>query len=397
MLEGAIRETKAYYCLECGICTGSCPVSRYHPQYSPRIMVERALLDDDEAMLSERECWDCLTCGTCSARCPSTVDFNEFTRALRTHARESGFEGTDTHAGILRAVMELEIGRTGARDVSWVAEDADVSAKGTVLFYTGCLPYYGVVFKELGVDTVGMANSTIRLLNACGVKPVVSRDETCCGHDLYWTGEPAAIRKLARRNIKMIADSGAETVVFACPECYAMFRTVYPRFVGDLPFDVQHLSEFLKARTESGEISFGWVGAKVTYQDPCRLGRFLGVYEEPRELLAKIPGLELLEMPRARSEALCCGSSAWVGCTRINKSIQKERLAEAADTGATTLVTSCPKCSIHLSCAAKDDDTTRTVGIRFIADVLAEAMAAESGSPAEKGESAAETEPSTEE
>ncbi len=377
MLEKAVRETKAYYCLECGICTGSCPVSRYHPQYSPRIMVERALLDDDESMLSERESWDCLTCGTCSARCPSTVDFNEFTRALRTLARESGFEGVDTHAGILRAVMELEIERKERRDTSWVAEDARVSSKGKVLFYTGCLPYYGVVFKELGVDTVGMANSTIRLMNACGARPVVSRDERCCGHDLYWTGDVEAIGKLARRNIKMVEESGAATVVFACPECYAMFSQVYPKYVGGIAFEMQHITEFLRPHVESGKLAFGERESKITYQDPCRLGRFLDVYDEPRELLGSVQGLELREMPRSRSEALCCGSSAWVGCTRINKSIQLERLTEALDTGATTLVTSCPKCNIHLSCAARDGDMERTIDIRFVTDVLSEALAGE--------------------
>ena len=380
MFEKAIRETKAYYCLECGICTGSCPVSRYHPQYSPRIMVERALLDDDETMLSEREVWDCLTCGTCSARCPSTVDFNEFTRAMRAGARESGFEGVDTHAGVLRALMELEARRSGRRDISWVADDLRVSSRGKVLFFTGCLPYYGVVFSELGVDTVGMANSTIRLMNACGVRPVVSRDERCCGHDLYWTGDRESFRKLARGNLKMIEESGARTVVFACPECYAMFNQVYPKFVGKIGFDMMHISEFLVSHVESGRLSFGEKESRVTYQDPCRLGRFLGVYEEPRVLLGSVPGLELTEMPRVRSEALCCGSSAWVGCTRINKSIQLERLSEAADTGATTLVTSCPKCNIHLSCAAKDEDTDGGIEISFLTDVLSDALAGGTGS-----------------
>jgi heterodisulfide reductase subunit D len=384
MLEKEIRETRAYYCLECGICTGSCPVSRYHPQYSPRIMVQRALLDDDESMLAERESWDCLTCGTCSARCPSTVDFNEFTRALREHARERGFEGTDTHAGVIRAVMDLDMSRQEPRDTSWVAEDVSVSSKGKVLFYTGCLPYYGVVFKDLGVDTVGMANSTIRLMNACGVRPVISGDERCCGHDMYWTGDVKSVRKIARENIKAIERSGARTVVFACPECYSMFSRVYPKFGSKIPFEMKHLSEFLAPYVESGRLALGELPLSVTYQDPCRLGRILGVYEAPRQLLRSVPGLELRDMPRARAEALCCGSSAWVGCTRINKSIQLERLAEARETGATTLVTGCPKCNIHLSCAARDGDAERTVEIRFLADILCEAAGTAGGTSTEE-------------
>jgi Fe-S oxidoreductase len=375
MLERTIRDTKAYYCLECGTCTGSCPVSRYHPQYSPRLMVERALLDDAEEMLGDREVWSCLTCGTCSARCPSTVDYNEFTRATRALARDGGNEGVDTHAGILHALMELEARRSDRRDISWIAEELKVAKKGKVLFFTGCLPYFGVVFRELGVDTVGMANSTIRLLNACGVRPVVSRDERCCGHDAYWTGDLDSFKELARRNLKAIEDSGASTVVFACPECYAMFRLVYPKYFRGLKFDTLHISEFLTPHVERGAVAFSETTATLTYQDPCRLGRFLGVYDAPRGLLAAIPGAELVEMPRSRSEAVCCGSSAWVGCTRVNKRIQLERLGEALDTGAKTLVTGCPKCNIHLACAAKDGDLGRDVEISFLSNVLAQALA----------------------
>lgn len=375
MFEKTVQETKAYYCLECGICTGSCPVSRYHPEFSPRVLVERALLGTDDKMLAEREVWTCLTCGTCTARCPSTVDYNEFTRRTRVDAREAGYRGVDTHAGTVQALQALEATRSTRRDLGWIDPDLKVSRKGKLLFYAGCLPYFGVVFKDLGVDTVGMANSAIRLLNACGRRPAISADERCCGHDSYWTGDTETFKKLARSNLRMIRDAGADTVVFACPECYSMFKLIYPRYVGSLGFDVVHITEFLAPYAAKGRLSFSERSATVTYQDPCRLGRYLGVYEAPRNLLAAIPGLDVLEMPRARADAVCCGSSGWVSCTRINKSIQKERLKEAADTGATVLVTACPKCSIHLSCAARDEDTGSDIKIEYVTTLLADALA----------------------
>ncbi len=374
MLEETIQRTKAYYCLECGICTGSCPVSRYHPDFSPRLMVERALLRAEGLALEDREIWSCLTCGTCSARCPSLVDYNEFTRSTRVAARKDGHPGVDTHAGTVLAFMELQTKGAGERDLSWIADDLRTSRKGKVLFFTGCLPYFGVVFRDYGVDAVGMANSTIRLMNAAGVRPVVSPAERCCGHDPYWTGDAETMKTLARRNLRMIEESGARKVVFACPECYAMFKLVYPDFFGRLKFEVAHVTEFLAASVAKGKLAFGEMEGTVTYQDPCRLGRYAGVYDEPRELLAAVPGLELVEMPRARAEALCCGSSGWVSCTRVNKRIQLERLTEAAGTGASTLVTGCPKCNIHLACAARDGDIDDPIEIRFVTDLMAEAL-----------------------
>lgn len=374
MLEEIIQRTRAYYCQECGICTGSCPVSRHSPQYSPRLFVEKLLLGVDEGLLADRDVWSCLTCGTCTARCPSTVDYNEFTRQIRAAARVDGNEGVATHAGTLRALMELEIARASERDLSWISPDVSVARRGKVLFFAGCLPYFGVIFSDIGVNPVAMANSAIRLLNACSVRPVVSRHEVCCGHDLYWSGDLAAFKTLARRNLRAIEETGAKTVVFACPECYATFKLLYAEHIGRLKFDVVHISEFLVPYVKSGRIAFGGKALRVTYQDPCRLGRFLDVFDAPREVLSAVPDLELVEMPRSRADAVCCGSSAWTSCTRVNKSIQLERLKEALDTGATTLVTGCPKCNIHLACAAKDGDLDREIKITYLTDFVSEAL-----------------------
>ena len=337
-------------------------------------MVERALLTSDEAGLRERDVWSCLTCGTCSARCPAMVDYSEFTRRMRTAARGAGGDGVDTHAGVLAAMMELQARQARGRDLSWISPDLRVGKRGKLLFFTGCLPYFNVVFGDMGVDTAAMANSAIRLMNACGRRPVVSSGERCCGHDLYWTGELESFRRLARMNLRMIEELGVTTVVFACPECCAMFALVYPKLFGKLGFDVAHITEFLAPHVARGKLSFAERNTAVTYQDPCRLGRYLGVYDAPRGLLEAVPGLELREMPRTRSEAVCCGSSSWVGCTRVNKSIQLERLREAAATGAGTLVTACPKCNIHLACAARDGDLDEGVEIKFVTDLLSEAL-----------------------
>jgi Fe-S oxidoreductase len=97
-------------------------------------------------------------------------------------------------------------------------------------------------------------------------------------------------------------------------------------------------------------------GEVLTYQDPCRLGRRSGIYDSPRRLLKAVPGAEVLEMERTRDNALCCGTSAWMECTSCSKAIQSERLMEAEETGASRLITSCPKCQIHFTCAQSRED-----------------------------------------
>jgi len=143
--------------------------------------------------------------------------------------------------------------------------------------------------------------------------------------------------------------------VTTCPECYRTLKIDYAELFGKPKFEVLHASEFLNNLINNGKIKFnGKLGMKVSYQDPCRLGRHMGVYDSPRKVITSIPGVELVEMERNRENALCCGVSAWMGCGRHSKQMQMERLAEAKGTTADLLVTACPKCQIHLNCALSE-------------------------------------------
>ena len=131
----------------------------------------------------------------------------------------------------------------------------------------------------------------------------------------------------------------------------------YPKYFGELPFNVVLLAELLACELPKAGVIFEKSPESVlTYQDPCRLGRWAGIYEAPRQLLSFIPGAKLVEMERNREDALCCGTSAWIECSRCSKAIQTERLLEAEQTGAKTLITACPKCQIHLNCALGDEN-----------------------------------------
>ena len=428
-LEQKIEETKAYNCVECGICTGSCPVSRVNPDFSPRLMVEKLLLGPQDEILSDRELWSCLTCKTCSVRCPAQVDYNEFMRAARVAAREAGFEGVDTHAGVLRSIMELHAKGFRPAGTNWLDSSLQTCTRGNDFYFVGCLPYFDVVFRNIELKSTPIARSAVKLMNLVSIIPVVSRNERCCGHDFYWSGNYDGFEKLARYNLKLISDSGASRVIFTCPEGYHTFSKVYPSVLGELKFEVVHLADVLLEKVKKGELKLSPIcdrgeekprGAggrgratagggerrvsgdegqadpeikreaglggdgqetvseesrvKVTFQDPCRMGRMMGQTEGIRELLGLIPGIELVEMPRNRANAVCCGSSQWVTCTSCNKQIQLDRLAEARETGASILVTACPKCRIHLTCAKYDKDRDLDIDICDIVSLVLDAV-----------------------
>jgi Fe-S oxidoreductase len=219
----------------------------------------------------------------------------------------------------------------------------------------GCLPFFDVTFCYLNLSPLETARSMLTLLNKMGIEPVISNDERCCGHDALWCGDHTTFRKLAEWNLAVIKSSGAKTVLFSCPEGYVTFKNYYPKYFGALSFEVLHMTEFLARELPRTDLSFQASSAEtVTYHDPCRLGRLAGIFEAPRQLMQLLPETRLVEMERNRENALCCGTSAWMECASHSKAIQTERMQEAAQTGAQTLITACPKCQIHFNCAQSD-------------------------------------------
>lgn len=353
-----LSQEQINYCMECGVCTGSCPVSRVLPTFSPRQMIKRTLMDRDETVLQGRELWACLTCARCSVRCPVQIDFPEFARTHRELARKEGNLPHLTHHGTLQAISSLQTRNVKQHRTDWAKEVGKFQPTGDIFYFVGCAPYFDVALP-FGGGSLETAKSILVILNRMGIVPVMSEDERCCGHDALWSGDEATFRKLAEKNLEAIRASGAKAVLFGCPEGYTTFKHQIPKHFGKLPFEVLHITEFLAQELPGAGISFLPVSDEdgaVTYQDPCRLGRNAGIYEPPRDLLKLIPEIRFEEMGRNRENALCCGTSAWIECTKCSKSMQIERLEEAVGTGARTLITTCPKCRIHLTCAQHDTD-----------------------------------------
>jgi heterodisulfide reductase subunit D len=353
-----LSQEQINYCMECGVCTGSCPVSRVIPTFSPRQMIKRALMDRDDTVLDGHELWACLTCARCSVRCPVQIDFPEFARTYREKARTRGNLPQLSHHGTLQSITSLQTRNVKQHRTDWAREVGKFREAGDLFYFVGCAPYFDATLPY-GSTSLESAKSILKLLNRMGVEPVMSDNERCCGHDALWSGDEATFRKLAERNLETIRASGARTVLFGCPEGYTTFKHQIPKYFGELPFEVLHATEFLARELPNAGLSFkpqNGNGSVVTYQDPCRLGRGAGIYEPPRELLKLVPDIQFEEMGRNRENSVCCGTSSWIECSHCSKTMQIERLEEAREAGAKTVITACPKCRIHLTCAQNNTE-----------------------------------------
>lgn len=375
-----IKKNNAFYCLECGKCTASCPIALVNNSYSPRTIVAHTLQRSKDEVLRDPMLWACLTCKNCEPGCPADVDYTNLTLDLRAQAKEYGQQGMCTHGGALQSLMHImTTPDLKQKRLEWVDSKLKIAEKGEVLYFVGCAPYFDVFFSDLGVQTLHTAKSVIKMLNAVGIEPVLMPDERCCGHDLLWSGDRENFLKLAEHNLEAIKKTGAKKVIFSCPECYRTLKEDYTANFGSLGFETLHISEIIAEKIDSKEILFPTDSReeKVTFQDPCRLGRHLGVYEAPRKVMTSVPGVHLNDMTKSGKKAVCCGVSNWMNCTTYSKQIQVERLRQAKSTGADTLITACPKCEIHLRCAMKDRNLGGEIAmdIKDVATLVAESLA----------------------
>jgi len=166
-------------------------------------------------------------------------------------------------------------------------------------------------------------------------------------------------------------DNNVKNILTVSPHCLNAFKNNYSTLPESL--GIEHYTEVLDLLIQKGRlIPTHKFNKTVTFHDPCSLGRIAKIYEEPRDILSDMPGIELVEMARNRADAVCCGTSGWVNCSGCSKQIQMDRLKEAEDTGADTLITACPKCSIHLNCAKYNSEIG--IEIKDITDLIVEKM-----------------------
>ena len=373
--QSEIKDTRAHLCLDCGKCTVVCPVARYNPEFNPRLIVQRNL-EQKRFEPRDEAIWSCLNCYMCLERCNYRVKFPEFIRALRTKAHGNGVQVQCSHGGALQAMMHL-MAREDLQQkrMSWLPPDFELSGQYDTIFFVGCAPYFDIMFGSLGVNTVEGAKGALKLLKHAQIPFNLLVNERCCGRDLLLQGDRESFMVLAQANMQEFSRLGVRKVITSCPECYYTLKVDYPGMLGSTDVEVLYLTEVLAPLLQSGKLHLGRLEEKVTYHDACALGRGSRIFDSPRQVMCAVAGLELVEMEQCREKALCCGASPWVHCGAANRRIQEENLAQAEATGARVLVTSCPKCQIHLKCAQHDGDgKTSKVDIQDLASLVARSL-----------------------
>jgi Fe-S oxidoreductase len=217
----------------------------------------------------------------------------------------------------------------------------------TLLYFTGCMASYRI-------DSI--VKSTIELLKKAGVDfKMLGDKEWCCGSVLLRTGNKELAREVAEHNIKEFKNSGIDTIVTSCAGCYKTLKLDYPELVGPNGIEVLSSPELIGKLIEDGKIKFDKSDLTVTFHDPCHMGRHSNLYDAPRDVLKSVEGLNLVEMPRNRENARCCGSGGGVQSAfkDLSHKIADTRINEAIGTGAEILTTPCPFCTYALAEASK--------------------------------------------
>ena len=374
-IEREIRETNIRLCLDCGKCTVVCPVAQHDPAFNPRLIAQRRLSQNSQGSRDET-IWSCLSCYMCVERCNYHVKFPKFIHSLRAESLAEGAQIQCSHGEALQTMMRL-MAREDLQQkrLGWLPNDVSLSPQSDTLFFVGCAPYFDALFSDLGVNTLEGVKGALKLLNRARVPFNIIADERCCGRDLLLQGDRKGFAALAKANMEQFARHGVKRIITNCPECYYTLKVDYPNMLGGTGTEVVHLSQTIAPLVQSGKLSLGKLEKRVTYQDPCTLGRCSRIFDEPRQILGAVAGLELVEMEQSREKALCCGATSWLQCGAVNRQIQKQRFTQAEASGAEILVTACPKCQIHLRCAQKSSDGKNArVEIQDLASLAARSL-----------------------
>ncbi|TFF85051.1 MAG: (Fe-S)-binding protein [Promethearchaeota archaeon] len=356
-------EHNVNYCYNCNRCVNVCPLAKLNI-FSPRRLInDLAFLSLEEA-LQNNNIWRCLTCGQCSEYCPMTtakegVNIPELIIELRKIAKDLDFEKEkiekcETHEGIFPLIARIQANNPDPPEKLNFLEGTGLqtSKSGEIAYFVGCLPIMEDVIYRFPLNYTNSAKSIIGLLNEANITPVVL-NEKCCGHDLLWgQADEENYKKLAEYNVNLYKNAGVKTIIFGCAEGYKTWKYDYPKYIDNMDFEILHFTEFLLNKDIFEHLRFPHeLDIKVTYHDACRLGR-LGakLYDPPREIIKKIPGVKLVEMENIREDANCCGVSAFSGCNEFTRILRKNRIEEAVNTGADYLLVSCPKCLTHFNC-----------------------------------------------
>jgi heterodisulfide reductase subunit D len=349
-------------CTRCGECLKYCPVyaQKGEEDIDPRGKIQAfksfvrsqygvwarifgpKKLDEKKLKKFSEMVYRCTLCGECGVSCPVSIDAKNLWLALRETLVEMGYfpKIIDQMKSNILKVHNI-LGNENVERVSWLESLAELpdhgyqKEKAQVVFFVGCVASFFPMVQKI-------PKALIEILNKVGVDfTLLGGEEWCCGFPLIGAGMKKEAKALIEHNLEKMKEKGVERVVFACPSCYHTWMEEYKTDI-----EIFHSTQFIRKLINEGKIRFKEKKMRVTYHDPCDLGRASGVYEAPREVLRAIPGVELVEMEGNRDQCKCCGGGGNLEMVdpELSAALAQEKIKEIQATGADAVITSCQQC-----------------------------------------------------
>jgi len=389
---------KAEFCARCGTCrtvhaeqimgqeTGlQCPSGTHYffESYYPSgrnyaaVAYQRGQIEWSERMVDVF--YTCTTCGFCQYTCERTNQLHptDIIRWMRSKAVEAGVGPLPAQKAIVQNLQAYDNpwGQPRSRRSNWtkgldfkIKDLSKGKEKAEVLFYPGCT-------YAMDPNLVKNLKSIARLMHKAGVDfGILGNTEKCCGSTAFNLGYVNVLEKYGSENIETFNSLGVKTIVTPCSGCYNTIGNVYSQ-LGELKYKVQHCVEMLADLIRQKKLKPKYkINKTVTYHDPCHLGRHAKIFDPPREILKAIPGLKLVEMPRIREYAFCCGGGGGVrtGKPEFAQATAARRIKEAEGTGAALLSTACPFCMQNLG--DHMDNVGSSMELVDVVELLAESI-----------------------
>jgi Fe-S oxidoreductase len=350
-------------CIQCGYCNAVCPTYEefkwesasprgklyFMKRFLSQNIIEKLFRKNEEYKKGfVKSLYICASCGACNKICPVQIQLSDRWEELKEWLYHEGYAPLDRHKPLLDRVTENRnpYNEPPVNRDKWVPKDITLSTEPEILYFVGCTESY---------RRQEIAQATVKILNKANIKfTILGTMEQCCGSPLLRTGQSDIVKqKLIPQNIDMIEKVGVTEVVTACAGCHQTLTNDYPKVAGPLPFKVMHISQYInRLILEDILVLENKIDKeiKVTYHDPCHLGRHTGVFEAPRKVLTAIPGVVFSEMRRNRMGSRCCGAGGGFKIAFNDKAttIGSKRVLEAIETNAELIITTCPFCKTNL-------------------------------------------------
>jgi Fe-S oxidoreductase len=362
------QKHKLLECIQCGTCTGSCPVAKKANLNVRRYMREVATLGK-LTQHPQNELWSCTTCSTCGVRCPKDLNPCEFLIDIRGMAVEEG-QIAPTIRDALESIFKNgnPWGRVRNKRSEWAQglNVKPISQGADVLFFVGCTSAYDPRVQNV-------PKSLVRCFEKAGLNfGILGDEENCCGSEVYGMGEKGLFDYLVEENMKVINKYNVKQTVTSCSHGYHAFKNRY----NQTSFEPLHHSQLLAKLIDEKKLTFSkQLDKKVIYHDPCFLGKQNNIYDEPRRVIESVPGVKLLEFDRSRARSVCCeggGGRMWVDIP--GERLAETRVKDAAEAGADILAVACPYCLLTFEDAVKTTGLEGKLQIMDIAELLAQAL-----------------------